>query len=472
MKKLLFLLFLASCTLHPKYERPTVETTDSWRTSMDTKKAVNIGWWKSFNDPVLDQLIDEALANNQDVQVAIARVDQFRAELGIARSKYFPQVKAKGAGDRQHISSSVTALPPGLSNTFNSFDLIFSASYLVDIWGEVRSKVESSYNQWLASIEARRSVVLGLVSSVASSYIKLRQLDQQLIIAKETVRAREESLYLAKVRFELGLTSELQVEQAITEVESAKVEEENLNISIAQTENFICVLLGKPSMAIPRGENINNLTMIPSVPAYLPSEIVNQRPDLLEAERQLIAANARIGVAKAQFFPQISLTGALGWNSVELSNLLNSSSRIWQYGVSILQEVFTGGKLTSQLRYSEAVQREALHKYIGAILNAFKEVNDALIQHKIDLEIVETQRVRVIALKNYLHLSDLRYKEGQTDYLTYLDAERQLFQGLLDYESAKGQSFASLIQIYQSLGGGWVIEADNQVMEQNSSECK
>jgi multidrug efflux system outer membrane protein len=262
MKKLLWLLLLTSCTMHPKYERPCVETPDSWRTAIDTKKAINIDWWKGFKDPVLDLLIEEALANNQDVKVAIARVDQFRAELGIARSKYFPQVQAKADGDRQHIASSITALPPGLSNTFNSYDLIFSASYLVDIWGEVRSKVESSYNQWLASIEARRSVVLGLVSSVASSYIQLLKLDQQLFIAHETVRAREESLYLAKVRFELGLTSELQVEQAISEVESAKVEEENLKIQIAQTENFLCVLLGKPSMTIPRGENINNLTML------------------------------------------------------------------------------------------------------------------------------------------------------------------------------------------------------------------
>jgi len=250
-------------------------------------------------------------------------------------------------------------------------------------------------------------------------------------------------------------------------MQSALVEVENLQVSIAETENLISVLIGKPSMSIPRGGSIDTIAMIPSVPEYLPSEILNQRPDIRAAEHRLIAANAKIGVAKAQFFPKISLNGALGAESVSLGNLFTYPSSLWEIGGNAMQQIFTGGKLVNNLYMTEAVQREVLHQYLSVVLQAFQEVNNALTSHKIYLAQVETERLNVEALSKYLHLSDLRYKEGQTDYLTYLDAERQLFRGQLDYEVAKGNSFLSLVQIYQALGGSWVVSADDTAMEEN-----
>jgi len=461
------LILLSSCTMHPKYERPCMETPEDWRTPLDGKNAVDIGWWGQFQDPVLDDLIGQALVQNQDLKVAIARVDQFLAQLGIAKSQMYPQITGSGLASRQKIADSISALPPGITPIFSAYGLLANASYLVDLWGEVRSGVEAASHEWLATIEARRTVVLGLVSSVASAYFQLRQYDQQLLISQDTVKARETSLYLAQVRYELGLTSEIEVEQAISEMQSALVEVENLQVSIAETENLISVLIGKPSMSIPRGGSIDTIAMIPSVPEYLPSEILNQRPDIRAAEHRLIAANAKIGVAKAQFFPKISLNGALGAESVSLGNLFTYPSSLWEIGGNAMQQIFTGGKLVNNLYMTEAVQREVLHQYLSVVLQAFQEVNNALTSHKIYLAQVETERLNVEALSKYLHLSDLRYKEGQTDYLTYLDAERQLFRGQLDYEVAKGNSFLSLVQIYQALGGSWVVSADDTAMEEN-----
>lgn len=458
----LLLLLQLSCTLHPRYERPSIDTPAAWRTPLDTQNGAEIAWWQQFQDPVLNQLIDQALVQNQDLKAAVARVDQFNAQLGVARSALYPQIEADVGATRQKVSTATTFVPPGTSPVSNTFGLILNASYLVDLWGAVRSSVETAYHQWLASIEARRTVVLTLVSSVASTYIQLRQLDQQLVIAQNTWQARKESLYLARVRFELGLTSEIEVEQAISEMENAMVQVETFQILIAQTENLLSVLIGVPSTQIARGTLLDAIPMPPAIPADLPSSLVNQRPDVIAAEERLIAANANIGVAKAQFFPQISLVGGYGVQNTLLGSLFTSPSTLWDYGTSILQEIFTGGRLTSGVLLSEAQQREALHLYLSTILNAFKEVNDALVAHKIYLEQVETQTKRVQADTLYLHLSDLRYKEGQIDYLTFLDAERQLFRSQLDFEDTKGNSFLSLIQIYQALGGPWVVEADKQ----------
>ena len=462
----LFLLF-TSCTLYPPYHRPSFESTDEWRTPLNTDGAVDIGWWKQFGDESLNHLIDEALANNQDLKVAIARVDAFQAQLGIVRSQLYPQIELDGQGDHHKNSSNNTSPPSSGKQILNAFNFIFHASYLLDLWGEVRSAVEASYHDYLASIEARRIVVLAIVSDVANTYVQLRQFDQQLAIAKKTVEDRARYYYLAKVRFDLGLTSEMPVEQALTEIEVAQVDVENFQIAIAQTENLLSVLIGKSSMAIDRGIPLDGLSMPPAVPSCMPSEIVSQRPDLRAAEQRLMSAGAQIGVAKSKFFPQISLTGNFGYESIQLNTLLNNQSNIWEYGANVLQEIFTGGRLISNLQLTQAQQREALHSYLSTLLNAFKEVNDALISHKINLELVETQRKRLEATQNYLRFSNLLYQEGETDYLTFLDAERQFYRSEIDYEEAKGNSFLSLVRIYQALGGGWVFDADAVALDQD-----
>ena len=458
------LVLLAGCTMYPKYERPFIEEPTAWRTSLNTEGGVEIDWWKQFNDPALDGLIQQALAYNQVLKVAMSRVDQFQAQLTVARSQLFPQVSGGALSSRQKTSASVSPLPPGVQQIFNLFGAIFNASYLVDLWGEVRSGVESAYHQWLSAQEARRTVVLGLVSGVASTYFQLRQYDAEIAIAKETLASRKESLYLAKVRFDLGLTSEMEVEQAITEVQDAESELESFEVAATLAENLLCFLIGVPSKPIERGLTLEQACMPASIPSSLPSDILNQRPDIRAAEEQLIAANANIGVARAQFFPQVNLAGSFGAETVELNQIFLNASKIWEVGATAVQQIFTGFALTGNLDIALAQKEELLHSYLSTILNAFKEANNAITSHQIYLQQVETEKVRVEALKQYLILSDLRYKEGETDYLNYLDAERQLFRGLLSYEQAKGNSFLSYVQIYQALGGGWVNAADAQAL--------
>ncbi len=465
MKKLILLFFLAGCSLAPRYDRPMLnENPEAWRLPLDTENAVDLGWWKQFGDETLDKMIDQALANNQNLKVAMANVDAYLAQLGVARSEYWPQIQLNTVTSREKISSSITAVPTGVQQIFNSFGFLFQASYLVDLWGQVRNTVETAYQQWLSSIEARRTVVLGLVTSVANTYIQLRQFDLQLAISKQTYEDRQKALYLAQVRFDLGLTSKLEVEQAITEVQDAEREIENIEIYIATTEDLLSVLLGQPSKDIPRGTSLEKMVLPPAVSSILPSDIVNQRPDIKSVEHQLIAAGANIGVVRTQFFPQISLNGAFGYESIQMNTLFQNTSKIWAFGSPVLQEIFTGWRITNQVDYAIAQQQQLLHQYLQTILTAFQEVNDALITHKITLEQVETERINVEALKVYLRLSFLRYNEGQIDYLTYLDAERRLFKGELSYVAAIGSSFVSYIQIYQALGGGWVNEADAEAL--------
>lgn len=458
-------ILLASCTLYPRYERPSIETFCDWRTPLPSQDGVELSWWEQFDDPVLNQLIQEALEANQDIQAAIARVDAFKAQLDIVNSQFYPQLVGNAGASRQEVSTAMKNTSNVLFPVFNALSAVFQLSYYADIWGNIRSQSLSAYQEWLGSIQTRRSLVLAIVGSVSSTYIQLRQFDEQLIISKETLASRSEALRLAKIRFELGLTSQLEVEQAITEVQTAEVQVERFQIVIAEAENLLNSLLGRASQDIPRGQKINDLIMPPSVPPDVPADIVRQRPDVLAAEAALIAANARIGVAWAQFFPQLNFLGAIGSQASIATNFFTTPAKIFEYGATVLQEIFTGGRLTGGVDLSNAVKREMLHTYLQTILTAFQEVNDAMTAHKFYLELVETQYIRMEATKSYLHLSDLRYQEGEIDYLTFLDAERQYFQAQLDYEETKGNSFTSYIQIYQALGGPWVVEADDEVME-------
>jgi len=460
-----FLLFLCACTLHPRYERQSeVEVPTSWRISTEETSAyANLEWWTQFQDPVLDGLVEEALRNNQDLKVAIYNVEVFAAQLGIARSQLYPQASLDVNAGRQRVSQNEFPIPPPFAQVSNQFNMILNTSYELDVWGKIRSGVEAAQANLLAEIEARRTVVLTLIGSVATGYIQLRQFDEQLVIAEETLKSREEYLKLAAVRYDLGLTSLLEVEQAESEVEDAEVQVEQLKISIALQEDALSVLLGKPPETIPRGKILSDVLLPPSIPIALPSQVLNQRPDILQAEQNLISANAQIGVARALFFPDFSLTGAFGYGSSYLKSLFDRSSTIWEYGLSLVQQVFTGFKITNEVREAEAEKMALLHQYASTILNAFQEVNDALLSHKITLDLLKVQKEQVDTLKDYLRLSTLRYDNGQSDYLTVLDAERQLFTAQLDYVQTLGQSFTTFISIYTALGGGWVTEADSCV---------
>lgn len=458
---LLILLSFSSCIFRPQFHRPCVEVPENWRVETDEGCDIaNLRWWQQFNDPVLDELIVIALQNNNDLKVAIARVYEFYFRLGITSAALWPEIDGNASATRNE--ASLTVIPSVLKSQrlFNQYTALLSLSYEIDVWGRIHSATDAALAELLAEVQARRAVVLTLVASVATGYIQLRQFDKQLEIANETYKSRVESLKLAEVRFKEGLTSDLEVQQAASEVQSALVEVKQLEISIPQTENRLCVLLGITPQKINRGISIDKLSMPSYVPAGLPSDLLENRPDILKAEQILSATVSRVGEARAAMFPQISLTGAYGNQSSELHQLLTAPSRAWDYGISLFTPVFDAGRLAYTVDVAIAQRQEALYEYFQVILNAFAEVNTALIAHQKTKELVQVLTKQVQVLTEYLHLAVLRYNNGQTDYLNVLDAERTLFSSQLDLAAAQSEAFTTLIQLYAALGGGWVIDAD------------
>ena len=454
--------FLAGCSLQPKYKRENTPELTAWKQPLSMETISNTDrFWEFFEDETLNTLVSKALTHNLDLKVAIENVNVFASRWQVVKSKLFPQIDTKAGGARDKVPNVVPLVAPGTPQIGNSFDLVFNASYLVDFWGEVRSASQASYHRYIASVENRKSIVLSLVSATMETYFLLRQYDRQLQIAKETVETRQESYRLATIRYNLGLTSKVQVEQALAELEFAKLEIDRLNIKISETEDLMAVLIGEPTQGIPRGLSIDCFKMPKAIPKELPSQILDQRPDLMRKEQELMAANADIGVARAKFFPQFNLTGLYGYESSMLPQIFNSTSSIWGYGLSLMQEIFTGGKITGNLKMTQAEQRKALYAYHQTILNAFKDVNDAMTNLRYTEQMVSTQRKRVEALEKYLHLVNLQYNEGLVDYLTYLDAERQVFDAKLSEMETIAKSFISYVNVYKALGGSWVTQADH-----------
>jgi multidrug efflux system outer membrane protein len=445
-----------------------METPAAWRFGAEeTTQAANIAWWKALGDEVLNGYVEEALANNQDLLQAMYRVDQYIARLGIARSQLYPQLSATVNAGRDQISSTLQPIVPPSQALSDAYNLVLNLSFQTDLFGKIRSAAHAAKAQLLSQIQNRRTVVLTLVSSVVASYINIRTFDEQVRIAKETLKSRQESYYLAVVRFELGNTSEIEVEQAKAEVETAEIALERIELKVRLEEDLFAILLGKPPANVKRGKPLNDLVIPVHIPVFYPKDLFDQRPDILASEQELIAANANIGVARALFFPQIDIIGAIGTESSYLSQLFKGPSTVWQYGLTMLQEIFTGGFLTSNLRRTKAEKMEQLYAYESVVLNAFKEVNDALIAYEKTQQIFLFQRERVQTVEEYFYLATLRYNEGQIDYLTYLDAERQVFNAQLECAGAQGDVFVSLVDIYKSLGGGWVVDADIQSLRMN-----
>jgi outer membrane protein, multidrug efflux system len=456
---LLSLLLLSACNLEPRYQRPCMDIPCCWRFESDPESTIaNVRWWEALDDPALNDLIVTALKNNKDLWVAAWRVCEFFARYQVASSPLYPQINLQGEAIKERIPPA--ASPTGLAKITPFYAYAFTLSYELDLFGKIRSQAHAACAEALSSVEDRRTVVLSLVSAVAAAYIQLRELDQQLQIAFRTLEDRREYLRLATIRFEGGLTSEIEVTQAASLFEEVLADVTFLEEEIPQQENLISVLIGYPSQPILRGRAIDKFVLPPEVPAGLPSELLQRRPDIVAAELRLIAANAEIGAARAAFFPQISLTALLGGESFQFKNLFAASSRIWQYGVEFMQPIFTGGELTGELNIAWAQKQEALYTYEQTILTAFQEVNDALIAYRQTQEQIKIQEGNVEANKAYLRLSWLRYYEGQSDYLVVLDAETRLFDAQIQLAQAQGDVFLALIALYKALGGGWVIDAD------------
>lgn len=463
------LLVLTACNLKPPYERPDLDIGENYRFELENPtEYTNSSWWKQFQDPTLNYLIELALENNKNLQVATARVLEFYAQYKVVFSQFFPELDALGAADRLKLSKDINFQPlvPGIPRINNLYSLLLSLSYEIDFWGKIRNQSEAAKSIYFSQIYARQNVILSLVSSVAASYILLKQYSKQLEISQRTYESRKYAWDIAILRFEGGLTSEIDVKQAESEALAAETQTKNFEILIAKQEDLLSVLLGQAPGPIREGILLSELNLPESLPTGLPSDLLENRPDIMQAEAQILAANADIGVARAAFFPSFSLTGLLGQRSTSAGDFLKSSATLWDIGMMAFEPLFTGWRLTNQLNESEAVLLQALYSYQQTILTALQEVDDALISHEKAKEKFAIQSKRVDALKVYLKLANLRYFNGQNDYLTVLDAEKSLFVTQLEEVSTEGDLFLTLISLYKALGQGWDVEGEEACDEE------
>lgn len=457
---LLAAALLAGCTLGPDYRRPPIDAPGTYRYEPAQAVVADAQWWKQFGDPVLDQLIAEALANNKSVKIAAANVEQAAAILVQTRSALFPQVNYQAtAGRSRQSQSTAIPIPGGVSNPANAFQLLGGASWEIDLWGRVRRLSEAAQANLLATDEARRGVILTLVAQVAVSYIQLRGLDEQLEIAERTLKTYGDSLDLFKLKFQYGQVSQLVVAQSQSQYETAAAKIPQIRTQIEATENALSVLLGRNPGPIARGKSILEVTL-PPVPAGVPSQLLERRPDLLQAEQQLVAANAQIGAARALYFPSISLTGAAGVASAPLHELFTGPAKTWNFAGLVTGPIFTGGAISGQVAQAKAANQAALISYQLAIQNAFADVEDALSSRQQLGEQLAAQERLVKSLQEYTELATELFDGGYESYTTVLQAEQQLFPEELNLAATRAQLFGSLANIYVAMGGGWVDTAD------------
>jgi outer membrane protein, multidrug efflux system len=450
---------LAGCMVGPNYKRPALDLPRSFEyADTEARDTTNTTWWRGFQDPVLDGLIADALANNKNIKIAAANVEQAAGVLTQTRSTLFPQVSYNGSAGRERISEN-SAFGAGSPNPFNNFQLFGGATWELDLWGRVRRLSEAARANLYATDEARRGVILSVVASVAGSYLQLRGLDEQLAIAKRNLTAYGESVRLFQLQFKYGQISQMIVEQAVTQYESAAATIPQVEQQIVVLENSLSILLGRNPGPIPRGKSIYELAF-PAIPTELPSQILERRPDLAQAEENLIAANANIGAARALYFPTISLTGNLGVQSEKLEDLFRGPSKAWSYAGSFTGPIFNAGLISGQVRQAESAQQAALVSYQAAIQNAFADVEDALSGRRKLLAQVEAQERLVHADQEYERLAKLQYEGGYAPYLTVLNAQQQLFPAELNLAQLKASLFASFVNLYKALGGGWITTAD------------
>jgi len=462
---LLAAFMLSGCAVGPNYHRPVVQTPpafhgsdQSQQTEPQTASFADLPWWQVFHDTQLQELIRTALKQNYDLQLAVERVSAARAQVGIVRSNEFPMVSLdptfSGGKTEQNIKSNIFSL---------AGDVVFQ----VDLFGRYRRATEAARAQLLANQDAQQTVILTLVSDVASDYFFLRDLDLQLEITKETVRTQEDSVKLTKLRLQHGVATTLDVLQARQVLDVANAQIPDLERQIGQTEDALNILLGKYPDNVPRGMPLGIETpegwtwsesLPPQLPTGLPSQLLERRPDIHQAEENLVAANANIGVAKAMFFPQISLLGsggaAFGHSQFDGSNI-PAPLGVGTYAATLSQPIFEGGALRNNLRYAKSQERQALIGYEQSIQRAFGDVSDALIGYDKYHKVRERQEQSVKDLQESVNVSLMRYRGGTSNYLDVLDSQRSLFNAELTLAQARNNEYQSLVQLYKALGGGW-----------------
>jgi outer membrane protein, multidrug efflux system len=462
------LFWMSACSVGPNYKRPAANVPTAYRGASALEStptppgaatgggpaSVSLGeekWWQVFQDQELQGLIRTALKNNYDVRIAATRVLEARAQLGITRADQLPSVSA--GGNITSLRNPKVGPIPGYEITQGQVSA--SAAWNPDFWGRYRRATEAARAVLLANQWAQRQVIVTLVADVASSYFQLRQLDLELEISKRTLGSRQDSLDLTKTLEEHGINSMLDVRQSEQLVYTAATEVPDLERQIGQEENAISILLGNNPGDVPRGLKLTEQPHAPEVPVGLPSSLLERRPDIREAEENLVAANAQIGVARAAYFPQISLTGTAGYESAALTNLFTGPAGIWTLAGSVTQPIFQGGRLKSNVRLAEAQHEQLLLTYQQAIQGAFRDVSNALIAYRKFQEFRIQQQHLVESAQDAAKLSQTRFKAGATDYLEVLTNETNSFSAELALAQAQGNELNALVQLYQALGGGW-----------------
>jgi multidrug efflux system outer membrane protein len=450
-------ILIGGCTVGPNYHRPAVQTPTVYRDLRESPQAqeqaasfADLPWWQVFQDPQLQELIRTALKQNYDMQLATERINAERAQLSITRSQLFPQAQGSGnftGGKEQNFQSKA-----------NFLALTADAAFQLDLFGKLRRETEAARAQLLGTEDAQRTVMLTLVSDVASDYFNLLRLDLELQITRDTAKSQQDSVKLTSFRLDHGVAIKLDVLQAQQVLDTANAQIPDLERQIGQEEDAISILIGDYPHGVPRGNPLVEQALPPGVPAGLPSALLERRPDIREAEQTLIAANAEIGVAKAEFFPQITLTGSGGGSfgrSSVFSSLMSSQTSIWSYGVQVSQPIFAGGAIRGNLHLAESQHEQALIAYKQAIQHAFGDVSDALIAYQKFHDVRIGQEQVVEDLEESVRLSTMRYQGGTTTYLEVLDGQRSLFAAQLTLAEARGNEYQSLVQLYRALGGGW-----------------
>ena len=456
---------MGGCALGPEYERPPVETADRFRmqpgAAAGASSLADLAWWELFQDEHLQTLIHQALLNNKDVRMAVSRVREARAQLDTTGAGQFPRIEGN-AGFQRNQTSLARARQFGVPDfgnregpTTNQFTSTAELSFELDLWGKLRRATEAAQADLLAREWARRTVVLTLISDIAQAYFNLQALDRELEIAVRTLQTRQASLALIRLRTLMGQSSTLDFRRAEQEVARAQAVIPDLERRLGQTENQLSIITGRNPTAIVRGAGRRDHPLVPDVPAGLPSALLERRPDILEAEQRLVAANANIGVAQAAFFPTIRLTGAFGSQSLAFSDLFVGPARLWSLGPSITVPMFNAGRNQANLEVSRARQEQALIAYEHTIQQAFREVEDVLIAHH---TIRETRTVRerlVDAAREALQLAHLEYLHGKASYLDVLTAQREAFDADITLARTQRDQRVAVVQLYKALGGGW-----------------
>jgi multidrug efflux system outer membrane protein len=446
---------ITACPVGPNFREPPAAVPERWRDStistQDSSYA-NLPWWQVLGDTTLQELVRIALRENRDIRIALARVNETRAQLGIRRLELLPQINVSGTAGKVSVSDSLLGLRTG---TYGFFELGASISWEIDLWGRLRRLNESAKAGLLATEYGRRAAIMTVVAEVAQTYLELRDLDQQTILALATVETRRQSLDLAKSRFEGGLTSELDMRQGEAELAKSEGRVAGIRLQAAETEQELNFLLGRMPGTVPRGAALINQRFRTEIPPGLPSSLLERRPDIREAAQQLHAANAMIGAAIAARFPTISLTGAAGTRTDAIENLFQAGTGFWHLATNVLLPIINAGRSGKQVQVERARTEAAVARYDQVVLNAFREVENGLMSlEQLQIQVGAGGR-QVAAARRAVAIAADRYQGGVDNYTTLLDAQRVLSDAELGESSLQRQQRVAVVQLYRALGGGW-----------------